>query len=86
MDPRQVRSRKALHEALITLMRQHDFDAIQIVEITEQADLAISTFYRHYANKQELLRDVVDSYVQRVQELRMQSTGGSMSHSRRSLT
>jgi AcrR family transcriptional regulator len=59
VDPRQKRSRDALRAALISLMHEQDFDQITIAELTERADTAISTFYRHYANKTDLLRDIL---------------------------
>lgn len=60
MDPRATRSRQRLRVALLQLLYEKDLDDIQIHELTERADTAISTFYRHYANKLDLLKDTLD--------------------------
>jgi len=62
MDPRQQRSRDALQQALISLMSERPLDDIHVREISDTADVALSTFYRHYANKQDLLRDLIENY------------------------
>lgn len=59
MDPRQRRSRDRLRQGLAQLLREKAFEDIQIHEITQAADVAISTFYRHYPNKLALLADVL---------------------------
>jgi AcrR family transcriptional regulator len=57
MDPRIERSQAALRHALLDLIKEKDYDAIGIQEIADRADTSRVTFYRHYANKEELLMD-----------------------------
>ncbi|MGA2850616.1 MAG: TetR/AcrR family transcriptional regulator [Terracidiphilus sp.] len=55
-DPRIVRSRRMLMEALARLLRQKGFDDISIQEIADEATLNRATFYLHYPDKSALLR------------------------------
>jgi AcrR family transcriptional regulator len=64
MDRRILKTRKALQEALITLLREKPLEAIEIQEIADVADTARVTFYRHYGTKQELLVDAIEQIYQ----------------------
>lgn len=61
MDPRIVRTRQSLRDALFTLAREHSFDEISIGAIAEQAGVNRSTFYQHYSDKDTLLADALDA-------------------------
>jgi len=56
IDRRSSRTRRALHEALISLILRKGYDAITIQEIIDEADVGRATFYAHYRNKEDLLR------------------------------
>jgi AcrR family transcriptional regulator len=56
MDRRAVRTRQALHEALIRLITERDYDDISVIDIADAANVGRSTFYAHYTDKDELLR------------------------------
>jgi AcrR family transcriptional regulator len=55
-DPRIVRSRRMLMDALATLLTQKAFDDISIQEIADEATLNRATFYLHYPDKNALLQ------------------------------
>lgn len=55
-DPRIVRSRHMLMEALAKLLTQKNFDEISIQEIADEATLNRATFYLHYPDKNALLQ------------------------------
>ena len=55
-DPRIVRSRRMLMEALARLLTQKEFDDISIQEIADEATLNRATFYLHYSDKNALLQ------------------------------
>ena len=55
LDPRVVRTRKLLREALIDLIPEKGYDAITIKDISERATLNRATFYLHYRDKEDLL-------------------------------
>jgi AcrR family transcriptional regulator len=55
-DPRIVRSRHMLMEALAKLLINNNFDDISIQEIADEATLNRATFYLHYPDKNALLQ------------------------------
>jgi AcrR family transcriptional regulator len=56
MDPRVLRSRQMLMEALLRLLNRKEFDNISIQEIADEATLNRATFYLHYQDKNALLQ------------------------------
>lgn len=57
-DPRAVRSRQALHEALLRLLEAKPLDQITIRDITAEAGIGYTTFFRHHPTKESLLNEV----------------------------
>jgi AcrR family transcriptional regulator len=55
-DPRILRSRQMLMEALLRLLTRKEFDDISVQEIADEATLNRATFYLHYADKNALLQ------------------------------
>jgi AcrR family transcriptional regulator len=55
-DPRILRSRRMLMEALAKLLTQKEFNDISIQEIADEATLNRATFYLHYPDKNALLQ------------------------------
>lgn len=55
VDRRVRRTKRRLKEALLELIEQRDYDRITVEEITSRADVGRSTFYSHYADKEDLL-------------------------------
>jgi AcrR family transcriptional regulator len=55
-DPRILRSRQMLMEALVKLLARKEFNDISIQEIADEATLNRATFYLHYADKNALLQ------------------------------
>jgi AcrR family transcriptional regulator len=56
-DRRVRRTRKALQDALVALMTEKGYEAVTVQDIIDRADVGRSTFYTHYTDKDELLRD-----------------------------
>ncbi|MBC8098447.1 MAG: TetR/AcrR family transcriptional regulator [Armatimonadetes bacterium] len=54
-DRRVVRTRHLLRDALMTLITERGYDAITVQDIADQADVARTTFYLHFKDKDELL-------------------------------
>jgi len=54
-DRRVARTQKMLREALHSLIREKDYDAIVVKEILDRADVGRSAFYTHFRDKDELL-------------------------------
>lgn len=59
-DRRSQRTRRALGDALVELMMERGYDAISVKDIIERADVGRSTFYSHYADKEELFVSQLD--------------------------
>src|ERR1700751_149839 len=55
-DPRILRSRRMLMEALFRLLIHNEFEDISIQEIADEATLNRATFYLHYPDKNALLQ------------------------------
>jgi AcrR family transcriptional regulator len=56
IDRRVLRTRDALRGALLGLMVERGWDAIDIQSLCERANIGRSTFYLHYPNKEALLK------------------------------
>lgn len=54
-DRRVVRTRHALRDALITLILERGWDGFGVQELCERANVGRSTFYTHFADKEELV-------------------------------
>jgi AcrR family transcriptional regulator len=54
-DRRVARTHRLLRDALIQLLREHAWDEITVQQVCERADVGRSTFYIHFADKEELL-------------------------------
>jgi AcrR family transcriptional regulator len=68
-DRRVRRTKKSLGDALIALAQEKEYDEITIQEITDRADIGYRTFFRHYTDKDELLKDVLGATMQELREL-----------------
>lgn len=55
MDPRVMRTRQLLKDALVELIEERGYDKITVQDITERATLNRATFYLHYRDKLDLL-------------------------------
>lgn len=54
-DRRVRRTRRILHEALISLILDNGYERITVQDILDRADVGRSTFYAHYRDKEALL-------------------------------
>src|SRR5712691_13571602 len=61
MDPRILRSRRMLMEALARLLTKKEFEDLSVQEISDEATLNRATFYLHYADKNALLQAMTES-------------------------
>src|SRR6202453_5245956 len=60
VDPRILRSRRMLMEALVRLLNKKEFEDISVQEIADEATLNRATFYLHYPDKGALLQAMSD--------------------------
>lgn len=82
VDPRVRRTRRLLHDALVSLILEKDFSSITIRELTERAEVAYITFYRHYESLDQLLMEVLDEglseLLTRIETLAKQSEASAL--------
>ena len=62
-DRRSQRTRQALGDALVDLMMKKGYDAISVKDIIDHANVGRSTFYAHFADKDELFVSQLDRVV-----------------------
>ena len=67
-DRRVIRTRKALSDALISLILKDGYETITIRRLTETADIGYATFYRHFKSKDELLFFVLNSALEEIED------------------
>ena len=60
-DPRILRSRRMLMDALDRLLKKKEFEDISVQEIADEATLNRATFYLHYPDKSALLEAMTDA-------------------------
>lgn len=63
VDRRTRRTRKTLRLALQQLLLEKPFDQITVRAIAEEADIAYTTFFRNYPDKESLLSDLADEEI-----------------------
>ena len=59
-DRRSQRTRQALGDAFVELLMERGYDAISVKDVIERANVGRSTFYSHYADKDELFVGQLD--------------------------
>lgn len=61
VDPRVRRTHRLLRDALVSLILEKDYASISIKEITERAEVAYITFFRHFPQGlDQLLMEILD--------------------------
>jgi AcrR family transcriptional regulator len=61
MDARVERTRRSLQEALFALTQERPFDEVTVGDIVERAGVNRSSFYQHYADKENLLAFAIEA-------------------------
>ena len=56
IDRRVARTRRMLHQALLSLILEKGYEAISVEDICERANVGRSTFYAHFTSKDDLKR------------------------------
>jgi AcrR family transcriptional regulator len=74
IDRRVLRTRQLLRGALLSLIQERGFEALTVQDITERATLNRATFYLHYADKHDLLMQVIRETLAELTDLPLPST------------
>ena len=59
-DRRVQRTKQLLADALLALMREKGFEALTVQDVIDRANVGRSTFYSHFADKEDLLVSGLD--------------------------
>jgi len=59
-DRRVRRTRRILRQALVSLIFERGWEEVSVQDVCERADVGRSTFYTHYADKEDLLVSGLD--------------------------
>ena len=57
-------SKKKIAEAMLSVMNIYDYKEITVTQITQEARISRKTFYRHFRDKDEVLKHLFDSLYQ----------------------
>lgn len=68
-DPRVLRTRQLLKDALIALMQEMDVDKITVNRIAERATINRVTFYLHYKDIHDMLETMADEMARDVERV-----------------
>lgn len=60
MDRRIEKTRKAIFEAFIGLLKKKDFESVTVSEIANAADINRVTMYKHFSDKYDVLDQCID--------------------------
>ena len=63
LDRRQRKTRTAIEDALLSLLKEKSIDNITISELTNLADVNRKTFYNHYTNLQQVRNELEQQYI-----------------------
>ncbi|HEY0531177.1 MAG TPA: helix-turn-helix domain-containing protein [Actinoplanes sp.] len=62
-EKKAQRVREAIYDAMLTLVERNGYEATTLEQVSERAEVAISTVYRYFANKDAILLDPIESNV-----------------------
>ncbi len=68
-DARVLQTRQALKQALLALINSKPLEQITIREIATAAGIGYNTFFRHYPEKEALVREIVSEELRQLIEL-----------------
>lgn len=65
-DPRVQRTRDALGDALIALLREKPFASITVQDVLDRADVGRATFYAHFRDKDDLFLSDAEEFFEAI--------------------
>lgn len=74
-DRRVARTRRDLRDALVNLILERGWDAVSVMDVCARADVGRSTFYVHFADKEDLLLSGFDELHAALGSIRVEAAG-----------
>ena len=65
-DARALRSREALHNALLELIVEKPLEQITIQAVTDRAGVSYPTFFRQFSSKEQILEDIAQEEIRQL--------------------
>jgi AcrR family transcriptional regulator len=59
-EKKAYKVREAIHAAMLTLAERDGYDAATLDQVADRAEVAVSTVYRYFANKDAILLDPIE--------------------------
>ena len=78
-DLRVQRTRRSIREAMIDLILNNPYEEITVRNIAKHAGVGFKTFYRHYRDKSDLMRDIHEEILVEAQGAILPPTNLSLS-------
>ncbi len=69
LDRRQIRTKRRIREALMTLVTEKPVEKITIKELAERADIDRKTFYLHYGSISEVLTEMQRELLEKLESV-----------------
>ena len=73
IDRRIARTKFAIQDALVTLIKEKGFDSITVSDIVARANINRGTFYLHYQDKFDLLEKTEAEILKEIQQIFLQA-------------
>ncbi|MFT3925151.1 MAG: TetR/AcrR family transcriptional regulator [Myxococcales bacterium] len=75
LDRRVKRTKTRLRSALVGLILERGWDAVSVLDVCERAEVGRSTFYLHFADKEDLLVSGFDDLLEELHAHRRRAVG-----------
>ena len=69
MDRRKRKTRKAIFDACVALMKEKEFQNITVNEIVERADINRGTFYLHFVDKYDMMNSFENEMIEKIEDV-----------------
>ena len=76
VDRRVIKTRRQLKKGLAALMKEKSVNQITVKELVEEVDINRSTFYLHFKDIQDLLREIERIWKRRSKSIRASDLSG----------
>ena len=77
VDRRVIKTRRQLKKGLAALMKEKSVNQITVKELVEEVDINRSTFYLHFKDIQDLLREIEEN-IHRIERIIKENSRGTL--------
>lgn len=77
VDRRTIKTKRAMHNALVALASVKPINKITVKELTEKADVNRKTFYSHYSSIEDVLNEIEDEILKKISAVFKEAYGNA---------